>query len=139
MASVQTMTSRKSSTRSILRHDSSTSIKTVTVSTADVSTPIRETEDQLSSTRLRSDETSQELRSAKPKHNREKSLTISELVLNGEEESRPQTVKTESREHSLSQRQQLSIMEEEERYREVVWSSLRESIDVFADEVSRPA
>ncbi|KAL0060378.1 SEA (Seh1-associated) complex subunit [Marasmius tenuissimus] len=132
MVSVQTMTSKKS-TRSILRHDSSTSIKTVTALTADM---MREPEDQLAGARLKSDETTQELRSAKPKHNREKSLAISELVLNGEEESRAQKAKVESRESSLSHRQQLSILEEEERYREIVWSSLRESIDVFADEVS---
>ncbi|KAL0577975.1 SEA (Seh1-associated) complex subunit [Marasmius crinis-equi] len=133
MASVQTMTSRKSSTKSILRHDSFTSIRTVTASTADLSASMREPDDQPAS-RLRSDETSRELRMAKSKHSRDKSFAISELVLGGDEESRHQKSKMEEQEPAVSWKQRESILEEEERYREIAWSSLRESIDTLADE-----
>ncbi|KAG7089936.1 hypothetical protein E1B28_011566 [Marasmius oreades] len=124
LASLQTMSSRQSSTKSsLLRHDSLASIKTVTASAADVS--VKDFEDQPPS-KIRSDEASKDLRHTK--HSRDKSLAISELVLadDGDHAS--------VREPALSCRNQELITADEERYRDIVWVALRESVDLFADE-----
>ncbi|KAF9266459.1 hypothetical protein L218DRAFT_69517 [Marasmius fiardii PR-910] len=126
LTSVQTMTSRKSSTKSILRHDSFASIRTVTASTVDMS--VKDFDDQPPA-KLRSDEGVKDLRHGK--HSRDKSLAISELVL-ADDANRQKS--TSVREPAVSCRNQESITADEERYRDIVWVALRESVDIFADE-----
>ncbi|ESK95845.1 wd repeat-containing protein 24 [Moniliophthora roreri MCA 2997] len=126
LASIQTMVSRKSSTKSLLRHDSLASIKTVTAS-GDAS--IRELDERPSSRNLRVEETIKDLRQV-TQHNRDKSLVISELVLENQSGQKA----TVQRSVPLTKRDQGLVAAEEQKYQDMTWDSLREALEAFADD-----
>ncbi|KAK7044083.1 SEA (Seh1-associated) complex subunit [Paramarasmius palmivorus] len=126
LASVQTIASRKSSAKSLLRHESFVSIRTVTAS-GDIS--LRELDDQSSTRNVRAEDTIKDLRPT-IHHNRDKSLAISELVLDSHAVQKNSVTKN----ISLTKRDPVSIAAEEQQYREMAWKSLREALEEFADD-----
>ncbi|EEB94641.1 hypothetical protein MPER_06511 [Moniliophthora perniciosa FA553] len=109
-----------------VRHDSLTSIRTVTAS-GDVS--IRDLDERPSSRNLKVEETIKDLRQA-TQHHRDKSLTISELVLENQNGQKA----TVHRGMPLTKREEDLIAAEEQKYQNMAWDSVRDALEAFADD-----